>query len=160
MSPAFNGHLLTGRSTSTDRTLDPQRPVVSSNLPSMTGRVRSNAIGRSQRPVILQHLCHRTSARPDAACQRPVHSDPASGQLTDASIFATNLFSLLTSSPLHQCANHQEFASGIIENRRSIFSKAPNSRSKVTQTYVTSTLSNKGAPIYASKQKHKANKAY
>jgi len=102
-----NGHLPTGRSTSTDRTLDPQRPVVSSKLPSMTGRVRSNAIGRSQRPVTLQLLRHRTSARPDAACQRPVHSDPASGQLTDASIFATNSFSLLTSSPLLQCANHK-----------------------------------------------------
>ena len=32
-----------------------------------------------------------------------------------------------------------------------------NSRSKVTQTYVTSTSSNKGAPTHASKQKHKAN---
>ena len=31
-----------------------------------------------------------------------------------------------------------------------------NCRSKVTQTYATSTLSNKGAPTHASKQKHKA----
>ena len=32
-----------------------------------------------------------------------------------------------------------------------------NSRSKVTQTYATSILSNEGAPTHASKQKHKSN---
>ena len=36
-------------------------------------------------------------------------SDPASGQLTDASIFATNSISPLTSLPLLKCANHQVY---------------------------------------------------
>ena len=52
-----NGHLPTGRSTSTDRTLDPQRPVVSSKLPSMTGRVRSTRPDIAQRPVLNPKHC-------------------------------------------------------------------------------------------------------
>ena len=36
-------------------------------------------------------------------------NDLASCQLTDASIIATNSISLLTSSPLLKCANHQVY---------------------------------------------------
>ena len=54
---------LTGRSGKTDRTLDPQRPIISSKLPSMTGRVRSNAIGRSTSVRSLSSYCYTPCQR-------------------------------------------------------------------------------------------------
>ena len=132
--------------------LNPQRPVVSSKVPtttgrvrlkltgrwnlsvrlstvrvetwfSSTGRVRSTSTGHSQCPVVNPSHCtdsqHDRTQAVSVRCfwiQRPV-TGPT---------LASALFSLLSSPPLLQCANHQEFASGAIENRHFIFSKAPN----------------------------------
>ena len=74
---------------------------------SSTGRVRSTLTGhRSASGAIPSVLCRPVSLT-RRRNQRPVLSDPASGQLTDANVFVINSFSLLTSSPLIQCANHK-----------------------------------------------------
>ena len=102
---------LTGRSGKTDRTLKPQRPVVSSKLPEayFLDRTRPVHLDRTQTSVRCNTLGTEQTRQFDRTQPFSVRSlrDPASGQKTEASVFAINSFSLLTSSPLLQCANHK-----------------------------------------------------
>ena len=112
MSPAFNCErlismveMLTGHSDIVDRTLDPQCPVVSSKGPNpiFADRTRPVMVDRTQPSVrcitLITVLTDNMTGR----------NPSASGQLTDASIIATNSISPLTSSPLFKCANHQVY---------------------------------------------------
>ena len=81
VSPAFNGHhpisTVISRPdavASTDRTLDPQHLVIYSKLPSMTGRVRSNTIGRSTSVQSLSSFTAPTDNRTRHYIQRLVTS--------------------------------------------------------------------------------------
>ena len=118
---------MTGRSGKTDRTLKPQRPVVSSKLPrriSSTGRVRSTLTGhRSASGAIPSALRRPVSltghTQPGSGAFRPsVRSEDRRQRLRDQLVFISNFFTL---APMCQ---PQEFASGAIENRHSIFPKA------------------------------------
>ena len=120
MSLAFNRErlismvdMLTGRSDRVDRTLNPQRLVVYSKGPKRVFADRT-------RPVMLDRTLPASGHTVTSYCADRQHdrtqpfsvrslSDPASGQLTDASIIATNSISPLTSSPLFKCANHQVY---------------------------------------------------
>ena len=113
MSRFQRSFALTGRSGKTDRTLKPQRPVVSSKLPEayffdQTHPVHLDQTQTSVRCNTLGTVSTCQSDRTQSFSVRSL-SDPASGQLTDASIFATNSISLLTSPPLLKCANHQVY---------------------------------------------------
>ena len=104
---------LTRRSGTSDRTLRPQCPVVSSKLPKPTfvDRTRPVHLDRTLPSVRCNTLGIVLTCQSDQTQSFSVWSlsDPASGQLTDASIFATNSISLLTSPPLLKCANHQVY---------------------------------------------------
>ena len=85
---------------------------------SSTGRVRSTLTGHSQRPVVNPSHC--TDSQRDQTQAVSVRCFWIQRSVTGPTL-ASALFSLLSSPPLLQCANHQEFASGAIENRHFIF---------------------------------------
>ena len=105
--------MLTGHCAEVDRTLNPQRLVVYSKVPKPTFADRT-------RPVMLDWTLPASGHTVTSYCADRQHdrmhpfsvrslSDPASGQLTDVSIIATNSISPLASSPLLKCANNQVY---------------------------------------------------
>ena len=102
VSPAFNNerlistvNMLTERSNRADRMLDPQRPVVYSKGPKhvFTDRTRPVMLDRTLPASghTVTFLC--VVRQQDRTLDLSVRSvqDPASGRLTDASVFATTL---------------------------------------------------------------------
>ena len=123
---------LTGRSGKTDRTLKPQRPVVSSKLPEACffDRTRPVHLDRTQtasgaQPLATVPPSQRDRTQADSVrcfwIQRPVTGPtPAS--------FRSTPFQLLLLHPCSSVPTTKNFASGAIENRHFIFPKAPNER--------------------------------
>ena len=97
----------------------PQRLVISSKVPDMTGRVRSHVIGRSlasdHTPASASPYVSLTGRTlPASGAFRPsILSVDRRLRLRDQLVFTSNFFTL---APMCQ---PQEFASGAIENRHS-----------------------------------------
>ena len=135
--------------------LNPQRPVVSSKVPTSTGRVRlkltgrwnlsvrsstvrvetwssstervrSTSIGHSQCPVVNPSHCTDSQRdRTQAVSVRCFWIQRPVTGPTPAS-FRSTPFQLLLLHPCSSVPTTKNFASGAIENRHFIFPKAPN----------------------------------